>query len=95
MERHKSALKAARQATVRGQRNRMLISKVKTSVKKFRAELGGKIDNKEEAKKKLSGMLNELQRTLMKAANKGIMKKGTASRQISRLSLALTRAVGN
>jgi ribosomal protein S20 len=93
MVRHKSAEKAARQSVKRQSSNRMALAKLRTTIKKFRGELTGKISDKAATKEKLKPELDIIQRFLMKAAHKGIVKKGTASRQIARLNLALNRAV--
>jgi len=88
MERHKSALKAARQAVKRTVRNTAALSKVKTTVKKLRTAMANKAEQKN-----LPALLNEAQRTLTKAASKKLMKKETAARQIGRLSTAVHRAL--
>ena len=88
MERHKSALKAARQAVKRTARNTAALSKVKTTVKKLRTAMTNKAE-----KKNLPALLNEVQRTLTKAASKKLMKRETAQRQIGRLSTAVHRAL--
>jgi len=88
MERHKSALKAARQAVKRTIHNTAALSKVKTSVKKLRLAIAAKGD-----KKDLPAILNEVQRTLTKAAGKNLLKKKTAQRQVARLSTAVHKAM--
>ncbi len=88
MERHQSALKAARQAVKRQTRNTAALSRVKTTVKKLREAIVAKGE-----KKGLPALLNEVQRTLTKAASKNLMKRETASRQIGRLSQAVHRAM--
>ena len=88
MERHKSALKAARQAVKRTVRNTAALSKVKTSVKKLRLAIAAKGD-----KKDLPAILSEVQRTLTKAASKNVYKRGTVSRQIGRLVGAASRSL--
>ncbi len=90
MERHASALKAARQAIKHRERNRQMRSQFKTLVKSLRTALEEK--SKAEAKKNLPPLLNQVQRVLMKAASKNLIKKKTASRYISRLSAAVSRA---
>ncbi len=86
MARHQSAVKAARQAVRRTVRNQAGISKMKTVIKKIRAAIAEKGD-----KKTLASLLSEAQRTLMKAASKNLIKRETASRQVSRLSLAISK----
>lgn len=92
MVRHKSAVKAARQAVKHRERNSQARASYKTHVKKLRTALATKSTNKAELKKSLLPLLNETQRVLMKAASKNLIKKQSASRQISRLSLAVHRA---
>ena len=90
MVRHQSAVKAARQAVKRAARNQAALAKVKTVVKKLRLAVA---DTKGD-KKALAPLLNDVQRTLMKAASKNLMKRETASRHISRLSIAVAKATG-
>lgn len=91
--RHKSALKAARQAVRRTERNKAGLAKFRTAVKKIRAAIA-KPGTKEEAKKVLYPMLTEVQSVLMKAAKVGLIEKGTASRQVARLSSAIYKVAG-
>ena len=93
MERHKSALKAARQAVKRAQHNSQARSRYRSIVKKLRTALATKITDKEAAKNTLYPMLNDVQRVLMKAASKDLIKAKTASRQVSRLSIAVRKAL--
>jgi len=90
--RHQSALKAARQAIKRQARNRAALSKVKTAVKNLRTALGEKAKSPAEKQKTLVPLLNQVQKTLMSAAQKKILKRETASRKISRLSQAVHQA---
>ena len=85
MERHASAVKAARQALKRQARNRAALSECKTVVRHLKDALAKK-SSKEELKKAAAPLLNEVQRVLMKAAHKKILKKETVSRKIARLS---------
>ena len=91
MERHKSALKAARQSEKRKNRNQQSRSALRTEVKKLRTALASAPKNLNEAKEKLPALLNNVQRVLGKAASKNLIKKGTASRYVSRLSSAVHR----
>ena len=91
MERHKSALKAARQAVKRTARNSAALSSVRTNVKKLRTAIATAKTGKGD-KVALATMLNEVQRTLMKAASKNLIKAKTASRQVARLSKAVHQA---
>jgi small subunit ribosomal protein S20 len=77
---HKSTIRRARQAERRHARNRATLTAVKSLVKKVQAAVAGKkID---EAK----ASLREASSALSKAVSKGVMKRNTASRRISRLT---------
>jgi small subunit ribosomal protein S20 len=89
MERHASAVKAARQSEVRRARNQSARAHFRTLVKTFKEGLAAPKKDKE----KLTGLFNEVQKVLMKAGNKGLIKKETSSRQISRLSIAFHKAL--
>jgi small subunit ribosomal protein S20 len=91
MARHKSAVKAARQANKRAERNSQARASYRTTIKKLRTALQAKDLKKDVAKKTLPPLLNEVQRVLMKAASKNLIKRETASRQIARLSAAVHR----
>jgi small subunit ribosomal protein S20 len=86
----KSAAKRAKQADARNLRNRSCITRVRTSVKNFRASVQsmkeGKI-TKEEAQK----MLSAAQSLLQKAVSKGVLHKNNASRRIQRLAHLLAK----
>jgi small subunit ribosomal protein S20 len=75
-----SAMKRARQAVKRNLRNRTIRSTVKTILKKVESSIAS--GNREDAGKALI----EATKTLNKAASKGVIKKNTASRNISRLT---------
>jgi len=75
-----SAMKRARQAVKRNLRNRAIRSTVKTILKKLESSLAS--GNRENVGKALI----EATKTLNKAASKGVIKKNTASRNISRLT---------
>jgi|GEM_PF-1542781 len=92
MATHASAEKAARQAAARTKRNQAVKAECKTVVKKVKSALAANPQKNEETKKNILALLNDAQRVLMKAASKNIMKSGTASRYISRLSSAIHRA---
>jgi small subunit ribosomal protein S20 len=77
---HKSTIKRARQAEKRYQRNRTVLSSVKSLMKKVLTAVEEK--NAEEAK----ASLREATSALHKAATKGIIKRNTASRRVSRLT---------
>lgn len=86
MATHASAEKAARQSAKRAEKNRKIRSQFRTIIKKARATLATKHASKDAAVKALQPIVNEVQSVLMRAANKGIIKKATASRKIARLS---------
>ena len=77
-----SAEKRNRQRIRRRQRNLMHLTRVRTSVKKVKAALAAK-----DAKAPV--LLEEAIRLIDKAAQKGVLKKTTASRHISRLQKAI------
>lgn len=91
MARHQSAVKAARQAVKRAARNQAATAKIRTQVKKLRGAIAEMASGKGD-RKTVAPIFNEVQRALTKAASKNLMKKGTVSRYISRLSLAVDRA---
>ena len=94
----KSAIKRARQNTVRRSRNKGTISSVRTAEKKLLKALSHDHDNtsktktqkEKKGKKDLTTPLGELLKIYTskagKAAQKGIIKSKTASRKIGRLS---------
>ena len=65
--------------------NQMIKSAVKTEVKKVRAAI--EAGNKEEAAKALLSATSAID----KAESKGVIKKNTASRKVSRLALAVNK----
>ena len=82
-----SAAKRVRQNRKRRLVNRAATSRIRTSMKKFRAMVdAGKVD---EAKTAYSLM----EKKLDQAAAKGVLHKNTASRYKSRLALLLNKAV--
>lgn len=77
---HKSTIRRARQAETRQARNRAALSAVKSLVKKVQTAVAEKkVDDA-----KVS--LREATSALGKAVTKGVMKRNTASRRISRLT---------
>ena len=78
---HKSTIKRARQAEKRHQRNRAVLSTVKSVMKKVTTAL----DEKKPQEAKAS--LREAASALNKAVSKGILKPNTASRRVSRLAV--------
>jgi len=77
---HKSTIRRARQAIKRQARNRATLSAVKNLVKKVQAAVAEK---KADAAKT---SLREATSAISKAVTKGVLKRNTASRRISRLT---------
>jgi len=88
MERHASALKAARQSEKRRLANQVVREECKTIVKKVRKAITEAAAKNEAAIKELPAMIGNVQRKLMKAASKNVIERGKASRLVSRLSKA-------
>jgi small subunit ribosomal protein S20 len=84
---HKSAEKRHRQSEKRRERNRVVRSQVKTESKKLRTAIEtGEKETVEQQLRKTTAKIS-------KAASKGVLKKQTASRRISRLSKAAHKAL--
>ncbi|MFA9408604.1 MAG: 30S ribosomal protein S20 [Candidatus Dadabacteria bacterium] len=79
-ERIKSGIKRHRQSLKKGERNTVVKSDLKTQLKKFEAVLESKDVNSAQQ------ILRETEAKLRKAASKGLIKKETASRKVSRIS---------
>lgn len=80
MANHKSAEKRIRQTAARTEVNKARISRIRTFVKKVElAIVEGKKSEAQQA-------LKEAQPELMRGVSKGVLKKGSASRKLSRLS---------
>lgn len=79
-ERSKSGIKRQRQNLKRRARNTAVKSDLKTQLKKFESVLESKDVNAAQQ------VLRETEAKLRKAASKGVMKKKTVSRKVSRLS---------
>jgi small subunit ribosomal protein S20 len=77
---HKSTIKRARQADKRHQLNRAALSSVKSVIKKVTTA----VSEKKTAEAKAS--LREATSALHKAVTRGVLKRNTASRRISRLA---------
>ncbi len=84
--RHQSAIKAARQTLKRQERNRSILRRVRTFMKRVHSALQEK--NGDVAKSSLRDATSELH----KAVTKGTLHKKTASRWISRLTLRVNAA---
>lgn len=83
----KSALKRIKVAEFKTRRNKIIISSLKTSIRKFEDSV--KAGNLEEAQ----GLLRKAVSLIDKAAAKGSLHKNTASRKKSRLSNKLKAAM--
>lgn len=87
MAHHKSAQKRIRQITKRTAINRSRVSRIKTFIKRVEKALeGGDQAQAQQA-------LREAQPEIMRGVSKGVLKLGTASRKMSRLS-ARVKALG-
>jgi small subunit ribosomal protein S20 len=82
---HKSAEKRARQDARRRERNRVVKSRAKTTVKALRAELDA-------GSAGLREKLRETESVLRKAASRGVIPKRRASRLVSRLAKRVAKA---
>lgn len=80
MAHHKSALKRVRQTAVRTDRNRARMSRIRTYVKKVEEAVA------EGDHSKAMEALRVAQSELSRGVVKGVYKKNTASRKISRLN---------
>ena len=80
MANHKSALKRARQNTIRQLRNKTYKTRIKNVVKTVRSAAG------ENSSETALNDLNTAKSVIDKAAKKGIIHKNAAARKISRLS---------
>ena len=81
----KSAKKRVLVNKKKAEQNQMIKSAVKTEIKKVRAAV--EAGNKEEAAKALLAATSAID----KAESKGVLKKNTASRKVSRLALAVNK----
>ena len=81
----KSSQKKDRQRIRHEARNQARKSEMRTAVKKVRAAIAGKKPGDARA------ALGEAIRLIDRAASRGTIKRGTASRSVSRLSLAVGR----
>ena len=86
MANHKQALKRIRQTEVRTDRNRTQRSTLRSTLKKFDTAL--EAGNKEEIGSSFKTAMSQLHR----AVSKGLVKKATASRNISRMSARIKKA---
>ena len=86
MAQHKSAMKRARQTEKRNARNRALRSMLRTTMKKFAAQIEAKEFEAAE------NALPLVHKAIDRAVSRGILKRNTASRKKSRTVAALKRA---
>lgn len=80
---HKSTIRGARQAERRHDRNRATLNTVKTITKKVQSAVAEK--KTDDAKT----LLRDAVSAIGKAVSKGALKRNTASRRISRLTLSV------
>lgn len=85
MNKHPSAQKRHRQSVKRQARNTAIRSRVRTSVRRLREAIAA--GNATEAAERLASAT----RVINKAATKGVLHRNTASRKISRLTLAVRK----
>lgn len=88
MAQHKSAAKRARQAVKKNAVNSNRKSKVRTGEKSLLTAL------KKKDAKLVKELLSNYTSQMMKAAQKGVFNKATASRKIARLSAQVHKALG-
>ncbi len=86
---HKSTIRRARQAEHRHERNRSTMNTVKTVVKKVQSAI---VEKKADDAKTL---LRDAVSAIGKAVSKGALKRNTASRRISRLTLRVNALAGS
>lgn len=83
---HKDAIKQHRSALKRRERNRTLLSTLRTAVKAVATAVAAK--NADGARAALA----EATRKLDRAATKGVIKRNNAARRVSRLTLKVQQA---
>jgi small subunit ribosomal protein S20 len=84
---HASAFKQARKSKKRHARNQLVLTSLKTLVKRMNTAVASK--NPDEAKALLSKAVSAFDR----AVTKGILHRNTASRKISRLTLKVQKGL--
>ena len=85
MKRTASGLKRKRQTVGRNNRNRIVLSGLKTQIKKLNSALTAK--NIEEAKP----LLNKLVSGFDRAGSKGVFHRNTVARKVSRFTLKVNK----
>jgi small subunit ribosomal protein S20 len=83
---HKDAIKQHRSALKRRERNRTVLTSLRTAVKAVATAVAGKDAERARA------ALAEATRKLDRAVTKGVIKRNNASRKISRLTLKVKQA---
>ena len=81
MANHKSAKKRVRQEVRRRARNRHVRTGLKNAIKSVRTAIAGEDD--------ATSALRSAERTIRKAASKGVLSKKQASRKVARLAIAV------
>jgi small subunit ribosomal protein S20 len=85
MAHHKSAKKSIRQTIKRTARNKSIISKIRTFVRKFETLIKAKDRSGSTA------LFKSVQSVVMSGVTKGVLKKNTASRKVGRLAAKLKK----
>lgn len=85
MANHKSSEKRIRQTATRTERNRIRNSRIKTFLRKVEEAIASG------DKKNASEALKAAQPELMRGVSKGVLRKETASRKMSRLSARIKK----
>ena len=86
MANYPSAIKRNRQAPKRRARNRLLVGPMRAALRAARAAIGGKSKKAEK-----TALFKRAVQAVDKAVSKGVMKRTTASRTISRLTRAFNK----
>ncbi len=86
---HKSTIRRVRQSERRRKRNRAALSVVKNVIKKVHEALEGKKADDAQASLRIATA------ALSKAVTKGVMKRNTASRRVSRLTIRVNSLIGS
>ncbi len=86
MANHKSSEKRARQTLVRNQRNRQILSTMRTAIRRVREAIDSKQTDK------LDALFREAQSVIATTRRKGVIHKNNMARRISRLSAQVKKA---
>lgn len=86
MANHKSSEKRARQTLVRNQRNRQILSTMRTAIRRVREAIDSKQTDK------LDALFREAQSVIATTRRKGVIHKNNMARRISRLSAQVRKA---